>query len=79
MPKFKLKWSETVIQYWEKVVTADSQEEAEQLYHDGEHIDGDEYIAEESFLESELDGAEEISEKEAKTIKLYESPRMMKE
>lgn len=62
MPKFKIKWSETVIQYWEKIVEAETAEDAEQLYHDGNHIDGDEYVAEESFLESEFQDVEEIAE-----------------
>lgn len=61
MAKFKLKWSESVIQYWEKEVEAESIEEAENLYHNGEHITGDEEIVETTFLESELEGAEPIT------------------
>ena len=64
MPKFKLKWSESVIQYWEKEVEADSIEEAENLYHNGEHITGDEELVETTFLESELDCAEPIVEQD---------------
>ena len=62
MPKFKLKWSESVIQYWEKEVEAESIEEAQNIYYDGSLFTGDEELVETTFLESELDCAEPICE-----------------
>ena len=62
MAKFKLKWKETTIQYWETTVEANTAEEVEQLYYDGNHITGDEEMVDEDFLDSEFDEVEEIKE-----------------
>ncbi len=64
MPKFKLKWSESVIQYWEKEVEAESVEEAEKIFQEGNHYTGDEELVETNVLESFLEGAEPIVEQD---------------
>lgn len=60
--KVKIKWAETIIQHWELEVEVESIEEATEIYESGNHITGNEYIAEESFLDSELQDIEEIED-----------------
>lgn len=52
MAKFILRWQEEVVQFWELEVEAKNKKEAENIYHDGDHITGDEYLDETLFLES---------------------------
>ena len=64
MPKFKLKWREEVIQYWEVEVEAENEEEAEQIFYDGNHLtvaDGNETVTDTDWLESSFEGVEPLT------------------
>ena len=62
MPKFKIKWQEEIVQYWEVEVEADNKEDAENIYYNGEHLTGDEVLDESSFIQSDFIEVEEIKE-----------------
>ncbi len=60
MAKYRIEWTEKVIQNWHLDVEADSAEEAEDIYHVGNHITGDEVLGDSDFIDSDFIKVEEI-------------------
>ena len=62
MPKFRIKWQEDVIQYWYTDVEAENEEEARNLFYNGDVINGDEVLDDTQFIDKELNDVEELCE-----------------
>lgn len=58
--KVRITWTEEVTQEWYLDVEVDSLEDAENIFHNGNHITGDEVLDDTCFIDSELNGVEEI-------------------
>lgn len=58
--KFRIVWKEEVSQEWYLDVEAENEEEAENIFHNGNHITGDEVLDDTDFIDSEFLRVENI-------------------
>jgi hypothetical protein len=66
MPKFKITWVNTVTEYWEDVVEADTLEEANECWNNDSFPSSDSVLVDSSIEFTDLDSIEEIKIKKTK-------------
>jgi hypothetical protein len=72
MAKFRVHWQEEVIQYWYIDVEAKDEEEAENVYHNGEHVCGDEVLDDTDFIDSDFNYVEQLKEEDFNQLNMFE-------
>ena len=72
MTKFRIYWREEVVQNWYLDVEAKNVEEAENVFHEGNHITGDEVLEDTDYIESEFEGVEKLKEEDENQLELFD-------
>jgi len=60
MSKFRIRWTQTVTEYWYVDVEAESAEEAEEMYHDGNYLNTESELDESIVEFSDFDSVEKL-------------------